>query len=69
MAGILGHPKTQEEMGDGTSHFGVGCLIPSNARSAQAVTIPTTIGGFVGGISYFGNLEMDPSKPIFVRFS
>ncbi|KAI0807916.1 mitochondrial import protein Pam17 [Fomes fomentarius] len=34
-------------------------------RWETAVTIPTTIGGFVGGISYFGNLEMDPSKPIF----
>ncbi|EJF66322.1 mitochondrial import protein Pam17 [Dichomitus squalens] len=34
-------------------------------RWETAVTIPTTVAGFVGGISYFGNLEMDPNKPIF----
>ncbi|PIL24523.1 hypothetical protein GSI_14279 [Ganoderma sinense ZZ0214-1] len=34
-------------------------------RWETAVTIPTTIAGFVGGISYFGTLEMDPQKPIF----
>ena len=34
----------------------------------QAVTIPTTVAGFAGGISYFGNIEMDPTKPIFVCF-
>ena len=33
----------------------------------QAVTIPTTIGGFASGMAYFGNMEMDPNKPIFVR--
>lgn len=30
----------------------------------QAVTIPFTIGGLVGGASYFGSLEMDPTKLI-----
>ncbi|RPD56356.1 mitochondrial import protein Pam17 [Lentinus tigrinus ALCF2SS1-7] len=34
-------------------------------RWETAVTIPTTIGGFLAGISYFGNTEMDPNKPIF----
>ncbi|KAI0748639.1 mitochondrial import protein Pam17-domain-containing protein [Daedaleopsis nitida] len=34
-------------------------------RWETAVTIPATIGGFVGGFAYFGSLEMDPSKPIF----
>ncbi|CDO70004.1 hypothetical protein BN946_scf184354.g6 [Trametes cinnabarina] len=34
-------------------------------RWETALTIPTTIGGFFAGLSYFGNLEMDPTKPIF----
>ncbi|OCH92084.1 mitochondrial import protein Pam17 [Obba rivulosa] len=34
-------------------------------RWETAMTIPFTIGGFVGGIIYFGRLEMDPTKPIF----
>ncbi|TFK89431.1 mitochondrial import protein Pam17 [Polyporus arcularius HHB13444] len=34
-------------------------------RWETALTIPTTIGGFMGGISYFGTMEMDPNKPIF----
>ncbi|OBZ69185.1 Presequence translocated-associated motor subunit PAM17, mitochondrial [Grifola frondosa] len=36
-------------------------------RWETAVSIPMSIGGFMGGIAYFGNLEMDPTKPIFVR--
>ena len=32
----------------------------------KAVTIPLTIAGFAGGVAFFGNLEMDPTKPIFV---
>ena len=31
------------------------------------MTIPFTVAGFVGGIMYFGNLDIDPTKPIFVR--
>ena len=66
MAGVSGHPQAQEEMGNGMfvtfSHF--WCMF---IGLLQAVTIPATLAGFVGGISYFGNLEMDPSKPIFVR--
>lgn len=31
------------------------------------MTIPLTIAGFAGGIAYFGEMELDPSKPIFVR--
>lgn len=34
-------------------------------RWETAMTIPFTIGGFAGGVAYFGNLEMDPTKPIF----
>ncbi|KAI0076449.1 mitochondrial import protein Pam17 [Panus rudis PR-1116 ss-1] len=34
-------------------------------RWETVVTIPMTILGFVGGVSYFGSLEMDPTKPIF----
>ncbi|EIW51814.1 Pam17-domain-containing protein [Trametes versicolor FP-101664 SS1] len=34
-------------------------------RWETAVTIPATALGFFAGISYFGNMEMDPSKPIF----
>ncbi|KAI0823525.1 Pam17-domain-containing protein [Trametes gibbosa] len=34
-------------------------------RWETAVTIPATAAGFFAGISYFGNLEMDPTKPIF----
>ncbi|KAJ8480796.1 hypothetical protein ONZ51_g6424 [Trametes cubensis] len=34
-------------------------------RWETALTIPTTIGGFMAGLSYFGNMEMDPTKPIF----
>ncbi|KAI0672679.1 mitochondrial import protein Pam17-domain-containing protein [Trametes maxima] len=34
-------------------------------RWETAVTIPVTAGGFFVGISYFGNLETDPTKPIF----
>ena len=32
------------------------------------MTIPFTVAGFVGGIMYFGNLDVDPTKPIFVRY-
>ena len=35
---------------------------------SQAVTIPLTFIGFAGGVMFFGSLEMDPTKPIFVRF-
>lgn len=31
------------------------------------MTIPLTALGFGGGVAYFGSLEMDPTKPIFVR--
>ncbi|KAH9950197.1 mitochondrial import protein Pam17 [Amylocystis lapponica] len=34
-------------------------------RWETAVSIPLTIAGFAGGVAYFGNLEMDPTKPIF----
>ncbi|KZT02323.1 mitochondrial import protein Pam17 [Laetiporus sulphureus 93-53] len=34
-------------------------------RWETAMTVPMTIAGFAGGIAYFGNLEMDPTKPIF----
>jgi len=34
-------------------------------RWETAMTVPFTIGGFAGGVAYFGNLEMDPTKPIF----
>ncbi|KAI0636458.1 Pam17-domain-containing protein [Trametes polyzona] len=34
-------------------------------RWETALTIPTTAAGFFAGISYFGTLEMDPTKPIF----
>lgn len=34
----------------------------------QAVTIPLTIAGFAGGVMTFGGMEMDPTKPIFVRW-
>ncbi|KAI0784415.1 mitochondrial import protein Pam17-domain-containing protein [Abortiporus biennis] len=37
----------------------------SKRRWETAVTIPFAIGGFAGGVTYFGNLEMDPTKPIF----
>jgi mitochondrial import inner membrane translocase subunit TIM23 len=33
----------------------------------QAMTIPMTIAGFAGGIAALGNMEIDPTKPIFVR--
>ncbi|KAH9928086.1 uncharacterized protein B0H18DRAFT_1001336 [Fomitopsis serialis] len=35
-------------------------------RWETAMTIPFTLGGFVGGIMYFGNLDVDPAKPIFL---
>jgi import inner membrane translocase subunit TIM23 len=28
-------------------------------------SVPTTIAAFFGGAMYFGNLDMDPSQPIF----
>ncbi|KAI0034038.1 mitochondrial import protein Pam17 [Vararia minispora EC-137] len=31
------------------------------------MTVPCVILGLVGGASYFGSLEVDPTKPIFVR--
>ncbi|KZT69838.1 mitochondrial import protein Pam17 [Daedalea quercina L-15889] len=34
-------------------------------RWETAMTIPFTIAGFAGGVMYFGNLDMDPTKPIF----
>ncbi|KAI0351519.1 Pam17-domain-containing protein [Trametes cingulata] len=34
-------------------------------RWETAVTIPATVAGFVAGFSYFANMEMDPTKPIF----
>ncbi|KAH9921554.1 mitochondrial import protein Pam17 [Epithele typhae] len=34
-------------------------------RWEMAVTIPSTIAGFMGGIAYFGTIEADPTKPIF----
>lgn len=30
----------------------------------QATTIPATVGGFAGGLSYFGALQSDPSALI-----
>lgn len=32
----------------------------------QFVTVPLTIAGFTGGVMTFGNMSMDPTKPIFV---
>ena len=29
------------------------------------MTVPCVLAGLVGGASYFGSLEMDPTKPIF----
>ncbi|KAI0780386.1 mitochondrial import protein Pam17-domain-containing protein [Trametes elegans] len=34
-------------------------------RWETAVTIPATAAGFFAGVSYFGTLEVDPTKPIF----
>ncbi|KAL6301606.1 mitochondrial import protein Pam17 [Sparassis latifolia] len=34
-------------------------------RWETAMTIPLTIAGFAGGVAYFGNLDVDPTKPIF----
>ncbi|KAI0957727.1 hypothetical protein AcW1_006026 [Taiwanofungus camphoratus] len=34
-------------------------------RWETAMTVPLTLAGFAGGLAYFGNLEMDPTKPIF----
>ncbi|KAI0374627.1 Pam17-domain-containing protein [Pilatotrama ljubarskyi] len=34
-------------------------------RWETAVTIPATAAGFFAGFSYFANMEMDPTKPIF----
>ena len=65
VAGISGYPQAQKEMGDGASLLSRISDVHLIVR--QAVTIPATIAGFVGGVSYFGTLEMDPSKPIFVR--
>ena len=31
------------------------------------MTIPLTFAGFATGIMIFGEMEMDPTKPIFVR--
>ena len=31
------------------------------------MTIPLTAAGFVGGVMFFGEMSMDPTKPIFVR--
>lgn len=33
------------------------------------MSIPLTIAGFAGGIVALGNMEIDPTKPIFVRAS
>lgn len=38
-----------------------------NVRADKAMTIPFTAAGFIGGVMYFGNLDIDPTKPIFVR--
>lgn len=53
-------------MGDGELSV-FTCRVPCVLRSgypSQAVTIPFTIGGLFAGASYFGSLEMDPTKPI-----
>ncbi|EMD38237.1 hypothetical protein CERSUDRAFT_113396 [Gelatoporia subvermispora B] len=34
-------------------------------RWETVMTIPFTIGGLMGGIAFFGSLEVDPTKPIF----
>ncbi|KAI0690598.1 mitochondrial import protein Pam17-domain-containing protein [Cytidiella melzeri] len=34
-------------------------------RWETAMSIPMTIGGFAGGIAALGNMEIDPTKPIF----
>ncbi|EPS98987.1 hypothetical protein FOMPIDRAFT_1037209 [Fomitopsis schrenkii] len=34
-------------------------------RWETAMTIPFTAAGFIGGVMYFGNLDIDPTKPIF----
>ncbi|GJE90792.1 mitochondrial import protein Pam17 domain-containing protein [Phanerochaete sordida] len=34
-------------------------------RWETALTIPLTAAGFVGGVMFFGEMQMDPSKPIF----
>lgn len=42
-------------------------FVRSSILHAQAMTIPLTIAGFMGGVMIFGEMQMDASKPIFVR--
>lgn len=47
------------------SHFPQNCYLLM--LYFQALTIPSSLLGLVGGAAYFGSLETDATKPIMVR--
>ena len=66
MAGIPRNSTRETQMGDSMMLLMLSPVLHLLTPFLQAVTIPSSLLGLVGGVAYFGSLETDATKPIMV---